>query len=207
MDEHVPADYIPVGDLGDNELSPGRCCRKHERENRLTNLNQTSLNYLNFSYHRAAWKQANQPDIELSSDSSDTLSRELCHLEVQKPCAQRKSSLLGLLGALFVHALLEGCSIGVQNKSTEVLLVMAAVASHKLVLAFCLGMELVTAGFDGFRFIICLTMFSVGCPIGIGIGASLTHSTNEVFFMEAPLQVCKILEKKIIVISFLEILS
>lgn len=71
----------------------------------------------------------------------------------------------------------------------QILLVLAAVASHKLVLAFCLGLELTSAGYDGFKFVIFLTAFSVGCPIGIAVGVSLTHSSDSEIFMEAPLQV------------------
>lgn len=62
-------------------------------------------------------------DIELSSESSDTLSddhTDHCHVEVQPPCPQSNSSLLGMLTALLVHAVLEGCSIGVQTDSSEV---------------------------------------------------------------------------------------
>ena len=49
-------------------------------------------------------------------------------------------SLVGLV-ALSVHAGLEGLSVGLGHDASDVWFLCGAVAAHKLVIAFCLGME------------------------------------------------------------------
>jgi hypothetical protein len=52
----------------------------------------------------------------------------------------RLRSLVGLV-ALSVHAGLEGLSVGLGRDASDVWYLCGAVAAHKLVIAFCLGME------------------------------------------------------------------
>lgn len=54
-------------------------------------------------------------------------------------------SLLGLL-ALSIHAGLEGLSVGLGKDAGDVWYLCLAVSAHKLVIAFCLGMEVRNAG-------------------------------------------------------------
>ena len=49
-------------------------------------------------------------------------------------------SLVGLI-ALSIHAGLEGLSVGLGKQASDVWYLCGAVAAHKLVIAFCLGME------------------------------------------------------------------
>lgn len=85
------------------------------------------------------------------------------------------SSLRGLLIvlALSVHELFEGLAVGLQETATMVYYMMGAVAAHKLVLAFCVGVQLLAAG-TRTRFVVCYVLtFALVSPIGIGIGLAL----------------------------------
>lgn len=99
---------------------------------------------------------------------------DLCHVSHTEPCTSSSSSIVGLLSALFVHSVLEGLAIGLQESPTQILLLLAAVSSHKFVVGFCLGAELC----ENFpnracAHIVCVTLFSAGSVLGIGIGAGL----------------------------------
>ncbi|XP_047119006.1 uncharacterized protein LOC124801103 isoform X1 [Schistocerca piceifrons] len=85
------------------------------------------------------------------------------------------SSLRGLLIvlALSVHELFEGLAVGLQETANLVYYMMGAVAAHKLVLAFCVGVQLIAAGTRP-RYIVCYVLtFALVSPIGIGVGLAL----------------------------------
>ncbi|KAH9638060.1 hypothetical protein HF086_014921 [Spodoptera exigua] len=44
---------------------------------------------------------------------------ELCHVSHAEPCNRSSSSVVGLLSALFVHSVLEGLAIGLQESATQ----------------------------------------------------------------------------------------
>lgn len=44
----------------------------------------------------------------------------MCHVSHTEPCNKSASALVGLLGALFVHSLLEGLAIGLQETTSQV---------------------------------------------------------------------------------------
>lgn len=50
----------------------------------------------------------------------DTENPRMCHVSHTAPCNKSSSGFLGLLCALFVHSLLEGLAIGLQQSSTRV---------------------------------------------------------------------------------------
>lgn len=76
-------------------------------------------------------------------------------------------------------------------------MVLGAVSAHKLVLAFCLGIELSSSGYQAFSFVAAILVFSIGAPIGIAIGMSLTSIKSGILSLEAPLQVICTLKIKI----------
>ncbi|XP_014276165.1 zinc transporter ZIP1 [Halyomorpha halys] len=76
----------------------------------------------------------------------------------------------GLLIAFTTHALLEGLVIGVQDSANGVLLLLGAVCSHKLLVAFCLGTELISGGRHWYSLIVPLSVFVLGSDIGIILG-------------------------------------
>ncbi|XP_028166467.1 zinc transporter ZIP3 [Ostrinia nubilalis] len=104
----------------------------------------------------------------------DAANPRMCHVSHTAPCNKSSSGVIGLLCALFVHSVLEGLAIGLQEDASQVLLLLGAVASHKFVVAFCLGAEL-SASAPGrlCAHIVCVLLFSGGSVAGIGLGAGL----------------------------------
>ncbi|CAG9130027.1 unnamed protein product [Plutella xylostella] len=104
----------------------------------------------------------------------DAGSPRMCHVSHTPPCNKSSSGMIGLLGALFVHSILEGLAIGLQESASQVLLLLAAVSAHKYVVGFCLGAELCSslAGRRGAH-LACVLVFSSGSVVGIAVGAGL----------------------------------
>ncbi|XP_057660343.1 zinc transporter ZIP1-like isoform X2 [Diorhabda carinulata] len=98
--------------------------------------------------------------------------REHSHLPL--PTAQHSAVTIirGLLVvlALSIHELFEGLSVGLESSSHTVWYMFGAVSAHKLVIAFCIGIELVTSGLKTLFVIVFVFMFAVVSPLGIGIG-------------------------------------
>ncbi|KAH8272865.1 hypothetical protein KR018_006163, partial [Drosophila ironensis] len=82
---------------------------------------------------------------------------------------------LGIILALSLHELFEGMAIGLEGSVTTVWVMFGAVAAHKLVLAFCVGMELLVARTRASLAIVYLVTFSIVTPIGIGVGLGISH--------------------------------
>ncbi|XP_068622643.1 zinc transporter ZIP2 [Battus philenor] len=113
-------------------------------------------------------------DVEMDHCCGDAGNRRMCHVNHSPPCNRSSSGVIGLLCALFVHSLLEGLAIGLQVTTAQVLLLLGAVASHKYVVGFCLGVELCSS-FAGqlCAHLACVLLFSGGSVVGIGIGAGM----------------------------------
>ncbi|XP_076754690.1 zinc transporter ZIP1-like isoform X2 [Xylocopa sonorina] len=85
------------------------------------------------------------------------------------------SSLRGLLIVLglSVHELFEGLAIGLESSASYVWYMFAAVAAHKFVIAFCIGVELIASNTRRYLSVIYVCTFAVVSPLGIGIGMLL----------------------------------
>lgn len=94
------------------------------------------------------------------------------------PCPSRTATgKFGLLCALSLHSFLEGLAIGVQDTSSKVLLLITAVACHKYVVGFCLGLE-VSEGSNNRSsllraLLVSMFIFSFGSVLGIALGMAL----------------------------------
>lgn len=122
-------------------------------------------------------EQASAPDDELRVPTpccGDQQNPRMCHVSHTEPCNKSSSGIIGLLCALFVHSVLEGLAIGLQETASQVLLLLGAVSSHKYVVGFCLGAELAdsTNGRMSMH-VICVVLFSAGSVLGIGLGLGL----------------------------------
>jgi len=81
----------------------------------------------------------------------------------------------GLLCALLIHSFLEGLAIGVQPTGSKIMLLVGAVACHKLVVAFCLGIELSSHPLTTMsRHVMSIVVFSLGSVLGMGIGMAMS---------------------------------
>ncbi|XP_048513105.1 zinc transporter ZIP1-like isoform X3 [Athalia rosae] len=92
------------------------------------------------------------------------------------------SSLRGLLVVLglSVHELFEGLAIGLSSTASDVWYLFGAVAAHKFVIAFCIGIELITSRTRFFLIVIYICTYAVVSPIGVGIGMILTGGESAV---------------------------
>lgn len=75
-----------------------------------------------------------------------------------------------LILALSLHALFEGLAIGLESSPRAVWYMFGAVSAHKMVIAFCVGIELITSGLKTLIVIAYVFTFAVVSPIGMGIG-------------------------------------
>ncbi|XP_030386155.1 zinc transporter ZIP3 [Scaptodrosophila lebanonensis] len=124
-------------------------------------------------------------DIQKSSGQHQSATAEFgngehCHSHL--PIGAKSESVgssvrgLGIILALSLHELFEGMAIGLENTVGTVWFMFGAVAAHKLVLAFCVGMELLVAQTRTALAIIYIITFSIMTPIGIGIGIAISNS-------------------------------
>ncbi|XP_030386277.1 zinc transporter ZIP1 [Scaptodrosophila lebanonensis] len=85
---------------------------------------------------------------------------------------------LGIIVALSLHELFGGMAIGLEPTTDTVYFMMGAIAAHKLVLAFCIGLEIMMARTRLLLAIIYLLVFSIVTPIGIGIGIAVSETAS-----------------------------
>jgi solute carrier family 39 (zinc transporter), member 1/2/3 len=98
----------------------------------------------------------------------------ICHTAHQERCRDSITGIIGMLTALFVHSILEGLAIGVQAKEQDVWILFTAVISHKLVVAFCLGVELTASHGSRLRnHFLAILVFALGSVFGIILGIIL----------------------------------
>lgn len=90
------------------------------------------------------------------------------------------SSIRGLLIvlALSVHELFEGFAVGLESSESSVWYMFGAVAAHKLVLAFCIGVELVVTRTRFVLLLIYVVTFAIVSPLGIGIGIIISDDSD-----------------------------
>ncbi|KAF7267750.1 hypothetical protein GWI33_019048 [Rhynchophorus ferrugineus] len=114
---------------------------------------------------------------------------QLCHLAHREPCQSSVPTVnFGLLIALSMHSLLEGLVIGLEGEPTKVLLILGAVASHKLVVGFCLGLELLNNVNTSFcKYLVCIAVFSLSTVGGIGLGIIIAHIRGTIILIATPI--------------------
>lgn len=90
------------------------------------------------------------------------------------------SSLRGLLVvlALSIHELFEGLAVGLEPSSSKVWLMFGSVSAHKLVLAFCVGVELIVTKTRTWLAMVYVLTFAIVSPLGIGIGILISNHDN-----------------------------
>ncbi|KAK6623252.1 hypothetical protein RUM43_009104 [Polyplax serrata] len=110
-----------------------------------------------------------------------------CHVEMGEPQTSNPIAKTGLLLALVVHSILEGVAIGVQTKFKEILLLLGTITFHKVILSFCLGLELQSHGVRPLHLILSILVFSFGSALGIFIGTIVT-TTDGIFNIDSQMQ-------------------
>ncbi|XP_076231094.1 zinc/iron regulated transporter-related protein 88E [Calliopsis andreniformis] len=146
-------------------------CRGHSHQ---TNHSGTSNSWRSTTYGALQYSPS-APSPAYNNEEATFL----CHGNHTEPCSDSNASLMGLLLALTVHSVLEGLAIGLQKATSEVFLLVGAVASHKFVVGFCLGLELAGANSTLLRLILAIFVFSAGSAVGIGIGMLTFRANNK----------------------------
>ncbi|GFO21894.1 Zinc transporter zip3 [Plakobranchus ocellatus] len=85
-----------------------------------------------------------------------------------------------LLIALSFHTVFDGLAVGLQTSESEVWAVCAAIAIHKSVIAFCIGLEIFQCSRNKpVSAVVWLFVFAIMSPIGLSIGIFLTTGTAD----------------------------
>lgn len=85
---------------------------------------------------------------------------------------------LGIVLALSLHEVFEGLAIGLEDSPSSVWFLFAAVSAHKLVLAFCVGVELIVARTKPILAAVYTITFAIVSPIGVAIGIAVSHDSS-----------------------------
>lgn len=161
----------------------------HRKEKESMNVLRRSLSirrgeieiHTNNGREEVRLKPSGDEDVKQNSQNYDHEHKHNhSHLVVGKDTADSTlKALRGLLVvlALSIHELFEGLAVGLESSTDSVWYMFGAVSAHKLVIAFCIGVELVTSGMTKKLVIIYVFTFAVVSPIGIGVGI-IVSTTN-----------------------------
>ncbi|XP_019865011.1 zinc transporter ZIP1-like [Aethina tumida] len=156
------------------ELHRTLSMRCSSRKNKLT-IPRVTLNKFddgNLSYISTSNKELlnsmSSVSIEKSGHSHHVMDDEL------------QNSFSGFLAvlALSFHAVFEGLAVGLEASVQKVWYLFAAIATHKFVIAFCVGTELATSKTKTLLVLLYMGTFAVVSPLGIGIGLILSDGEN-----------------------------
>jgi len=78
--------------------------------------------------------------------------------------------------ALSFHATFEGLAVGLEKESQDVWAMFTAIATHKLVITFCLSLEMLNTVPTMLAFFSYLITFSIVSPLGIGLGMIISQA-------------------------------
>merc|ERR1719369_2091454 len=113
-------------------------------------------------------------EVEPKKDqkSADTTSISEC--QTQQPDLSPLRDFLTVLPLSF-HAIIEGMALGVEKHKQDVWTFFIAITSHKLVICFCLSLELLSSTPNMIVFFSYLITFSIVNSVGIGIGMIISE--------------------------------
>ncbi|XP_063699047.1 zinc transporter ZIP3 [Culicoides brevitarsis] len=119
------------------------------------------------------------------------------------------SSLRGLLIvlALSIHELFEGLAVGLEPTAASAWYMFGAVSAHKLVIAFCIGVELVVIRTKLWLGILYVIIFAIVSPIGIGVGILLSEANNAEAFAVPSVILQGLASGTLLYVIFFEVLS
>ncbi|XP_039948013.1 zinc transporter ZIP1 [Bactrocera neohumeralis] len=168
---HATGSNIPNNHRNSN-LDTDRTPLLNDRRDYYANQNgegqQNSSDSNNESTHQHSYYNTSHCAEEAVIAESNA---RICHTSHEEPCVQSMTGTLGLFVALSLHSAIEGLAIGVQNSSRKVLFLLGAVACHKLVMGFCLGLEFRSNPQTTLRqHFLGIVVFALGAICGIGIG-------------------------------------
>lgn len=119
------------------------------------------------------------------------------------------SSIRGLLIvlALSVHELFEGLAVGLEQTPANVWYLFASVAAHKVVIAFCIGIELIVHQTQRWLVVLYVFIYAIVSPLGIGVGIWLSNFDDSDGFVVASVILQGLASGTLLYVIFFEILS
>ena len=112
-------------------------------------------------------------------------SRSHSCLFLAKPSLLRNFSMV--LAFSFLAAF-DGLLIGLEDSSENIWRILTSIASHKLIITFCLSLQLLQATSSNIGFGLFLLIFSLVSPIGVGVGLAVSELTEDHQVIGAVLQ-------------------
>lgn len=96
------------------------------------------------------------------------------------------SSIRGLLivMALSVHELFEGLAVGLEPTTSNVWYMFGSVSAHKVVIAFCIGVELMVHKTKPWLVIVYIFVYAIVSPIGIGRVENQIYRRHNIEFLD-----------------------
>jgi zinc transporter 1/2/3 len=113
-----------------------------------------------------------------TSDTKAVIPHHMPEFEEDNPIGSSVRGFLLVL-ALSLHELFEGLAIGLQTSTSHVWYMLGAVSSHKLVLAFCVGIALVSSRTKFILSLMYISTFALVSPLGVGIGIGLSEGGDD----------------------------
>lgn len=111
---------------------------------------------------------------------------------VEESSSSSESVLRGFLvvGALSIHELFEGLAVGLEENPKQVWSLTVAVTCHKLVIAFYVGLQMLSDRTKPLLAHCSILLFAVTSPMGIGVGTLVSNleETNSVVLFSVILQ-------------------
>ncbi|CAA9994170.1 unnamed protein product [Nesidiocoris tenuis] len=89
-----------------------------------------------------------------------------------------------LVIAVSIHQIFEGAAVGLEKNVNDMWTLLGAVAAHKLIIAICVGAEILSGGASVIVQAICLFVFAIASPIGVGIGMGMSSGSGESLTMD-----------------------
>ncbi|XP_070543698.1 zinc transporter ZIP1-like [Ptychodera flava] len=112
-----------------------------------------------------------------------------------------------LLIALSLHSLFEGLAVGLRNESTGVVRLFTAVAIHKCILAFSLGLKMVQSKLSRCTILGSCLCFAVTSPLGVGLGIVFDAVLSDFTSVAVTAILQAIATGTLFYITFLEVLT
>lgn len=119
------------------------------------------------------------------------------------------SSLRGLLivMALSVHELFEGLAVGLEETTANVWYMFISVSAHKVVIAFCIGVELMVHQTKNWLVILYIFVYAIVSPLGILFGIWLSNADDSDAISVASVILQGLASGTLLYVIFFEILS
>lgn len=119
------------------------------------------------------------------------------------------SSIRGLLIvlALSVHELFEGLAVGLESTNSNVWYMFGSVSAHKVVIAFCIGVELMVHKTKTWLVVLYIFVYAIVSPLGMGVGIWLSSADNGDAYDVASVILQGLAAGTLLYVIFFEILS